>query len=97
MKVSKGGKGQSQPEIVAAAFLILYMVLGRPGFDCDSQEQHDQAISGRGGCPDGAQVLVRGWALQGPGCTGNGVGVPRTRPLEEVEFDSLAQETHVRA
>ena len=27
MKVSKG---QSQPEIVAAAFLILYMVLGRP-------------------------------------------------------------------
>ena len=30
MKVSKGGKGQSQPEIVAAAFLILYMVLGSP-------------------------------------------------------------------
>ena len=27
MKISKG---QSQPEIVAAAFLILYMVLGRP-------------------------------------------------------------------
>ena len=27
MKVSKG---QSQPEIVAAAFLILYMLLGRP-------------------------------------------------------------------
>ena len=27
MKVSKG---QSQPEIAAAAFLILYMVLGRP-------------------------------------------------------------------
>ena len=27
MKVSKG---RSQPEIVAAAFLILYMVLGRP-------------------------------------------------------------------
>ena len=27
MKVSKG---QSQPEIVAAAFLILYMVLGQP-------------------------------------------------------------------
>ena len=27
MKVSKG---QSQPEIVAAAFLILYMVLGGP-------------------------------------------------------------------
>ena len=39
MKVSKG---QSQPEIVAAAaFLILYVVLGLrpfilPGFDCDS-------------------------------------------------------------
>ena len=37
MKVSKW---QSQPEIVAAAFLILYMVLGSPifvpGFDCDS-------------------------------------------------------------
>ena len=27
MKVSKG---QSQPEIVTAAFLVLYMVLGRP-------------------------------------------------------------------
>ena len=26
----KNGKGQSQPEIVAAAFLILYMVLGSP-------------------------------------------------------------------
>ena len=24
------GKGQSQPEIAAAAFLILYLVLGRP-------------------------------------------------------------------
>ena len=33
MKVSKG---QSQPEIVAATFLNLHMVLGRPGFDCDS-------------------------------------------------------------
>ena len=37
MKVSKG---RSQPEIVVAAFLILYMVLGRPffvpGFDYDS-------------------------------------------------------------
>ena len=37
MKVSKG---QSQPEIVAAAFLILYMVLGidhfNAGFHCDS-------------------------------------------------------------
>ena len=37
MKVSKG---QSQPEMVAAAFLILHMVLGLrpPGFDCDSCE-----------------------------------------------------------
>ena len=26
----KESTGQSQPEIVAAAFLILYMVLGRP-------------------------------------------------------------------
>ena len=26
----KGRKGQSQPEIVAAAFLLLYMVLGSP-------------------------------------------------------------------
>ena len=39
MKVSKG---QSRPEIVAAAFLILYMVLGSPFlyqvFDCDSTD-----------------------------------------------------------
>ena len=38
MKVSKG---QSQPETVAASFLVLYMVLGSPmfvpiGFVCDS-------------------------------------------------------------
>ena len=40
MKVSKG---RSQPQIAAAAFLVLYMVLGRqtifvPGFDFDSIE-----------------------------------------------------------
>ena len=58
MKVSKG---QSQPEIVAAAFLILHMVLGTilvPGFDCDS----DSGMIGVGPAADG--VLCAAEALR---------------------------------
>ena len=41
MKVSKG---QSQPEIVSAAFLILYMLLGLRPFLCEAMETYGPAV-----------------------------------------------------